>query len=104
MTFPKQKPWRSKKYTSAAAGQSCVRCGVSDGTIVPCHYTGLRQHSYGKGTRIKCSDIALADLCSVCHIYLDNPTERKSIERSEDFLHCCLLTQIRRLAAGVLKT
>ena len=104
MMLPKDNPWRSKKYTDAAAGQSCVRCYVNDGTVVACHYTGLRQHSYGKGRSIKGSDIGTADLCSICHIYLDNPTERKSIERSEDFLHCILLTQIRRIADGVLKT
>ncbi len=81
-----------------------MRCGLNDGTIVACHYTGLRQHSYGKGRGLKPDDIATADLCRTCHIYVDNPTERKSIERSEDFLHCILLTAIRRLADGVLKT
>jgi hypothetical protein len=100
--FPKQDNWRCKKYTDAAKGQACVRCGAKDGTVVPCHYTGLRQHTYGKGHRIKCTDVATADLCSTCHVYFDQPTERKSVERSEEFLHCILLTVIRRLAAGIL--
>lgn len=99
----KQPSWRSKKYTDAAAGQSCVRCGRDDETIVPCHYTGFRQHAYGKGRGEKCNDIAIADLCSECHDYFDNRIEYKSIARSEEFLHCCLLTQIRRLAGGILK-
>jgi hypothetical protein len=80
-----------------------VRCGRNDGTVVACHYTGLRQHFYGKGTRIKCSDVATADLCGACHIYFDQPDTRKSVERSEEFLHCILMTLIRRLQDGVLK-
>ncbi len=93
----KQKAWRSKNYTDAAADQECVRCWKSDGTIVAAHYTGLHQHQYGKGRSIKCSDIATADLCHDCHTWFDQPTERKSIERSEEFLHCILMTIIRRL-------
>ena len=100
----KQPNWRSKKYTDAAANQVCVRCGRYDGTIVACHYTGFRQMTYGKGFAEKCSDIATADLCSKCHTYFDEPTEYKSVDRSEEFLHCILLTLIRRLAEGVLKT
>ena len=102
MKFPKDDAWRSKKYTDAANGESCVRCGAAE-TVVACHYTGLRQMSYGKGRSIKCSDVATADLCADCHIWLDTP-KRKSIERSEEFLHLIILTQIRRLADGVLKT
>jgi len=104
MMFPKQKNWRSKKYTNAANGEACVRCGARDGTIVACHYTGFRQMSYGKGYGEKCADIATADLCSKCHVYFDAPTEHKSIDRSEEFLHCILLTLIRRLTDGILKT
>ena len=100
----KQPIWRSPKYTQAAKGQSCVRCGKDDGTIVGAHYTGFRQHAYGKGRGIKGSDITIADLCYDCHYYFDNPDEYKSVDRSEEFQHCVLLTIIRRLAAGVLKT
>lgn len=94
----KQPIWRSRKYLDAAEGQSCVRCGKQDGTIVGCHYTGLRQHTYGKGRGIKCSDAATADLCMECHAYFDQPQQRKSVDASEEFLHCIMLTIIRRLA------
>ncbi len=93
----KVKAWRSKKYRNAAAGQACVRCWMLNETVVAAHYTGLRQHLYGKGRSIKCSDIATADLCHDCHAWFDQPTERKSTERSEEFLHCILMTIIRRL-------
>lgn len=95
--------WRSRTYTQAAQGQPCVRCGRHDGTVVAAHYCGIRQHWYGKGRGLKPHDIATADLCMVCHQWFDQPTERKSIERSEDFLHCILLTIMRRLEDGVLK-
>lgn len=101
--FPKDNVWRSKKYTDAAKGQTCLRCGIDDGTIVACHYTGFRQHSYGKGRGLKPDDIVTADLCVKCHAWLDSP-KRKSIERSEEFLNLIVLTQIRRLADGILKT
>ena len=101
--FPKDNPWRDRKYTQAANGQVCVRCDVMTGTVVACHYTGLRQHIYGKGRSIKCSDIVTADLCAECHTWMDSP-KRKSIERSEEFLHLIALTLMRRLADGVLKT
>ncbi len=93
---------RSKKLLKAAKDQSCVRCGADDGTIVGCHYTGLRQHIYGKGRGIKCHDLCVADLCSECHVFFDQPTERKSIESSEDFQHCIILTMVRRFEQGVL--
>jgi len=99
----KQQTWRSRKYLDAAKDQYCVRCFADDGTIVAAHYTGLRQHIYGKGTRIKGSDILTADLCRDCHIYFDNPDERKSIRRSEEFLNCIAITLMRRLEQGVLK-
>ena len=78
-----------------ARDQSCVRCGADDGTVVLAHYTGIRQHSLGKGRGIKCSDIAGAHLCHACHLFFDNPTERKSIEMSEEFLFLVVLTAIR---------
>jgi hypothetical protein len=99
----KSNAWRSKKYLHAANGESCIRCGTDDGTIVSAHYTGIRQHTYGKGRGIKCDDLATADLCQACHTYFDQPAQRKSIETSEEFLHCIVMTIIRRVKAGVLK-
>ena len=106
---------RSKKYLAAAKGNSCVRCGCEDGTIVAAHYTGMRSHSYGKGTGTKCHDVLVADLCMTCHRYYDSPdlglrhnTQHnrnwKKAEMSEEFLHCVALTLIRRCADGVIYT
>ena len=99
----KNKPYRSKKIRDSARDQSCVRCGSDDGTVVLCHYTGLRQHQYGKGKGIKGSDIIGAHLCYTCHTEMDQPQQRKSIEASEEFLHCVALTLIRLVEQGVLK-
>jgi hypothetical protein len=92
-----------------ANGQSCVRCGICDGTVVLCHYAGPWQHRFGKGRGLKGNDIAGAELCNTCHRFFD---EYQSIdanaddaekhlqhtERSEEFLAMCLLTNIRRAA------
>ena len=91
------------KIRASADGESCTRCEANDGTIILAHYTGFRQHSYGKGMGYKGSDVVAAYLCSKCHFRLDNPTARKSVEASEEFLHCCALTFMRLVENGVLK-
>lgn len=97
------------KLTAAAKGQSCIRCGVSDDTTVLCHYSGVWQHRFGKGTGIKGHDIAGADLCVRCHKFFDEyesqvgASEGWKIARSEEFLAACLLTVIRRIQQGILK-
>ena len=88
---------RIPSLLALAKHSACVRCEADDGTIVAAHYTGIRQHSYGKGRSLKGSDIAVAFLCCDCHKYFDQPTERKSIERSEEFLHCIMLTLIKAM-------
>lgn len=92
----------SKKYRAAANGQPCVRCGAK-GTVALRHYEGIRQHAYGKGGGIKGHDIAAADLCHECDDILSNQKEHKSVEKSEEFLHCCMLTIINRIRQGVVK-
>lgn len=95
-------PHRYPACLDAARGQSCVRCGRDDGTVVAAHYTGLRQHIYGKGARIKGSDLVVADLCSKCHPHFDQPKHWKSVEASEEFLHCVMLTIFNRADRGIL--
>lgn len=99
---------RSTKAMQAANGRSCVNCGVMDGTVVRAHYTGLRQHQYGKGRGIKPHDCLTADLCQKCHDTFDgrngNTTEQiDKIDLSEQFLHCIALTLVRDIQDGVLK-
>jgi hypothetical protein len=82
-----------------ARGQSCVRCGTNDGTVVLAHYTGPRQHQYGKGKGCKGSDAVGAHLCWGCHGYFDKYESGNTWERSEEFLHFCALTWIRVVTA-----
>lgn len=103
MPLHKSQPVRSQALRKAADGQSCVRCGVNDGTVVLAHYTGLRQHTYGKGRGTKGDDLVAAELCRDCHEDFDRPGERKSVEASEEFLHCVVLTQRRWYERGLMK-
>lgn len=101
--------YRNKKALSAANGRSCVCCGAMDGTVVRAHYTGLRQHQYGKGKGIKGHDHIAADLCQKCHSHFDEykigaKTYEQKIESSEQFLHYCVLTIARDLHEGIYET
>lgn len=53
--------------TEAACGQPCIVCGVNNGTTVLAHYSGQRQHHYGKGRGTKCRDFYAAPCCAACH-------------------------------------
>ncbi len=92
--------YRNKKYLKEANGQSCIRCGISDGTIVACHYSGLWSHKLGKGRGIKPHDFCVADLCSSCHNYFDNYVGGNDFERAFEFLMFILQTLARRLEQG----
>jgi len=97
---------RSKKLLDAAKDQSCVNCGVRDGTVVAAHYTGLRAHLLGKGTGHKPHDLVIADLCHKCHYQFDvgggGATFEKKIDKSEQFLFNVVKTLIRRIDQGVI--
>lgn len=101
---------RSKKITDAARDRACVNCNAQDGTIVRAHYSGPRQHQYGKGRGIKGHDCVAADLCQKCHNQFDSykvgqgATQMlRDIDHSEQFLHLCILTLIRDIEEGVYK-
>lgn len=85
-----------------AQGQSCVRCGIEDGTIVCCHYFGPRRHSYGGGMSCKGSDVVSAHLCAKCHRFMDSLSRDKDQRwiHSEEFLHLCWLTWLRLIEQG----
>lgn len=96
--------------TASAKGQPCVRCGREDGTTCARHYNGLRQHQYGKGRSVKGHDMGSAELCDTCEPdfsegvnIFDDERAGKSIERSEEFLHLIMLTNIARFERGDLK-
>lgn len=91
---------------NAAKDQACVRCRRNDGTTVPCHYTGVRRQAYGGGFGIKVRDLVVAHLCAQCHKEMDTDSRDKAHkwEHSEEFQHYILLTILRLLDQGVLKT
>jgi len=90
------------KITESARGKTCIRCDNHD--AYACHYNGQRQHQYGKGRGIKCHDMASAEFCHQCdQIFSEGTTYGQSKdERSEEFLHWIMMTNIRRFKSGVL--
>ena len=89
------------RITESARGKTCIRCGGSDAFAA--HYNGQRQHQYGKGRGVKCHDLASAEFCYACDQMLSEGSEWGSKdERSEEFLHWIMMTNIRRYKGGVL--
>lgn len=86
---------------ASAKDQSCVACGINDGTVVLAHYFGPRRHSYGGGMGHKGHDAVAAFLCAACHRRMDTESRDKAHkwEHSEEMLHYCALTWIRRVDA-----
>jgi hypothetical protein len=93
------------KLRKAAKDQSCVRCGLCNGTTVLAHYTGPRRGAYGGGMGKKVHDAIGAHLCADCHRYMDSEAKDKEHrwELSEQMLHYCALTLIRLFDQGVVK-
>jgi len=93
------------KLTKASKGRTCINCGADD--AYACHYNGPRQHQYGKGRGIKAHDMATAELCHTCdQMFTEgstSPAWANKWERSEDFLHLIMMTNIRRFDDGILK-
>lgn len=96
--------FENEKLRRAAEGQSCVRCGNIDGTVVGAHYSGARRLAYGGGFGIKVHDFLIAHLCSQCHRDMDQLSRDKArqYEHSEEFLHLIALTLIRLFHKGTL--
>ena len=92
------------KLREAARGQSCIRCGRDDGTVVLAHYTGARRLELGGGFGLKCHDLAGAHLCHECHAYMDSKSRSKEDRwlHSEEFLLQCVKTAIRLYEQGRL--
>lgn len=74
--------------------------------MVLAHYFGPRRHDYGGGMSIKGDDIVAAYLCDRCHTRIDTE-DRAASDRddhtarwllSEEFLHYCALTWVRRFS------
>lgn len=95
--------FESEILRNAADGQSCVRCGRTEG-VVGCHYTGARRLAYGGGFGIKVHDFLIAHLCGNCHWEMDQLCRNKNAkyEHSEEFLHLVALTLIRLFHQGLI--
>lgn len=94
------KPFRSRRYLDLAEGQSCIRCGADDGTVVAAHYCGQFQHRLGKGMGQKCADVVSAHLCGKCHADFDQYRMGSSDARDAEFLALCWDTLLRNIRNG----
>ena len=89
------------KEDREAEHRPCIRCG-KPGETRNAHYCGYRSYAYGKGRSTKGSRVAMAEVCQDCDDYLSEANYghwkggSKNIERSEEFLHFCIMTLIRR--------
>ena len=101
--FQKYNPIRSRKLLDKAEGESCIRCGINDGTIVAAHYSGIMAHQIGKGKGIKVDDLATAELCSKCHLEMDSYENGNDYERATEFLIMIMKTLNRRWYRGDFK-
>jgi hypothetical protein len=94
------------KLTEAARGQSCVRCGRNDGTIVAAHINGPLAFKLGRGMGQKPDDVFCADLCHTCHDVLDGRSFAERLDPEDhtaEWMELVLLTIQRRRREGVLK-
>jgi hypothetical protein len=96
--------FESQKLRDAPNGKPCVRCASRPHTTVGAHYTGMRRGSYGGGMGQKVWDFCMADLCDMCHEWMDRLSRDKTraVEHSEEFQHLILLTLVRRFDEGVI--
>jgi len=92
------------KITKASNGSTCIRCDAPN--AYSCHYNGARQHTYGKGRGIKANDLSTAEFCYNCdQIFTEGSTVpgcNGKWERSEEFLHWIMMTNIRRFNEGII--
>ena len=70
-------------YRKAARGARCTNCGAEDDTVILAHYSGFRQHQFGKGRGIKADDNLVAALCMHCHHDIDQGSKWSKRERQQ---------------------
>jgi hypothetical protein len=73
--------YRNKKLRDSAKFESCVSCGVSDGTIVWCH---INSQKHGKGMGIKAHDLFGIFICTKCHDWFDRGSENANYPQCPD--------------------
>jgi hypothetical protein len=100
--FPKDPHHRSKALTQSARDESCVACGVHDGTIVWAHSNEME---HGKGKGIKCHDLLGNYLCCRCHAAYDQGPEPRAMKRAwfREWYPKTMVRVAQKLARGELK-
>lgn len=94
--------YRSTKLTQSARDETCVGCGVQDGTVVWAH---SNEGAHGKGKSIKSHDLLGNYLCFKCHSWYDTGPAPRA-EKQAFFRTCYPRTMVRvaeKLAEGTLK-
>ena len=92
----KPKTYRNPKLLRLAEGQSCVECGIRDGTVVSAHSNN------GKGLGIKASDATLMFLCYRCHTEYDQGKTMDKVQKIEFAYRNNAKTLRRLLEEGLL--
>jgi hypothetical protein len=92
----KPKTYRNPKLLRLAEGQSCVECGIRDGTVVSAHSNN------GKGMGIKASDATLMFLCYRCHTEYDQGKTMDKLQKIEFAYRNNAKTLRRLLEEGLL--
>lgn len=96
--IPKNKPYNSKKWRSAARGEPCTMnsqyCNYNNETVVMCH---LNEQYAGKGIGQKADDIASFYGCSGCHTAYDGGKIG-----ADDVLRAVIKTIFRRREQGLI--
>jgi hypothetical protein len=95
--------YRNKDYLALAKGKPCVHCGVSDGTIVSCHYSGMLAGTLGKGLGQKPHDFCVAHLCFNCHNDFDSFKTENDDKRAAMFMLQILKTMAILLETGEIE-
>jgi hypothetical protein len=92
--------FRSPKLLILCRELECQICGREDGTVCAAHSNSL---SDGKGRGLKASDAAVAALCSVCHMEIDQGKNLSREERREKWLAAHISTIRALLERGLVR-
>jgi hypothetical protein len=68
--------FKSPKLRDSARDETCVNCGIQDGTVVLAH---LPMMGIADGGSSKCDDFVSAYLCGRCHHDADHGSKRRDV-------------------------
>lgn len=97
-----------------AKGEACTNCLAYTPDVVLAHFSGIRQHIYGKGRSVKCDDWYGAPQCGRCHANgpfaegwvrpgtEDWPEYARKVDKSEEQLHQIVMWHLSLMKRGLL--